>query len=96
VPGSAPYVVIVNGRDEPGLGRQVHRLVGDLTVLADGRLALMTPDEDVFDLGDVLSALVVEPRDALGDRHLGRMRLTIEVFDRHERLNSAGMVAFSA
>jgi hypothetical protein len=69
---------------------------GDLTVRADGRLALMTADEVVHDLGDVLAALAGEPADALGDRHIGRVRLTLEVVDRHERLNSAGMVAFSA
>lgn len=88
-------MVIVNGRDEPGLGRRAHRLVGDLAVLADRRLVPMTRDEEVHDLGDVLAALVGEPADALGDRHIGRVRLTVEVVDRHERLNSAGMVAFS-
>ena len=94
--GYARCVVIVNCCDEPGLGRGAHRLVGDLTVLADGRLVLMTGDEQVHDLGDVLAALVGEPPDAIGDRHIGRVRLTVEVVDRHERLNSEGMVAFAA
>ena len=85
---------MVKGRDQPGVGRRVHRLAGDLTVLADGRLALLTADEQVHDLGDVLAALVGEPPDALGDRHVGRVRLTVEVVDRHERLSSEGMVAF--
>jgi hypothetical protein len=67
---------------------------GDLTVLADGRLALMTADEELHDLGDVLAALVGGPPDALGDRHVGRVRLTVEVIDRHERLNREGMVGF--
>lgn len=67
-----------------------------MTVLADGRLALMTSDEEVHDLGDVLAALVGEPHDALGDRHIGRVRLTVEVMDRHERTNNEGMVAFAA
>ena len=88
--------VIVKGADQPDLARRVHRLVGDLTVLADGRLALMTRDETVHDLGDVLAALVGEPPDAVGDRHIGRVHLTLEVVDRHERLNSEGMFAFSA
>jgi hypothetical protein len=87
---------MVQGRDEPGIGCQVHRLTGDLTVLADGRLALMTPDEEVHDLGDVLAALVGEGRDALGDRHIGRVHLLLEVVDRHERLSSEGMVAFGS
>ena len=86
--------IIVKGRDEPGVGRQLHRVDGDLTVLGDGRLALMTADEELHDLGDVLAALVGEPPDALGDRHVGRVRLTVEVIDRHERLNSEGMVGF--
>lgn len=94
--GYARSVVIVKGWDEPGVGREVHRVVGDLTVLADGRLALMTADEEVHDFGDVLAALVGEPRDARGDRHVGRVRLTVEVVDRHERLSSEGMVAFGA
>jgi hypothetical protein len=85
---------MVMGGDEPGLGREVHRLTGDLTVLADGRLALVTPDEEVHDLGEVLAALVGEAPDALGDRHVGRVRLAIEVVDRHERVSSEGMVAF--
>jgi hypothetical protein len=50
-------VVIVKGRDELGVGRHLHRVDGDLTVLADGRPALMTADEEVHDLGDVLAAL---------------------------------------
>jgi hypothetical protein len=54
---------MVRGRDEPDVGRGVHRLTGDLTVLADGRLALVTPDEEVHDLGDVLAALVGEAPD---------------------------------
>jgi hypothetical protein len=87
-------MVIVKGADEPALGRAVHRLTGDLTVLADGRIALMTADEAVHDLGDVLAALVGEGPDALGDRHVGRVRLVLEVEDRHERLSSEGMVAF--
>ena len=86
-------MVIVKGRDEPRVGRQLHRLVGDLTVLADGRIALMTPDEAVHDLGDALAALVGEPPDALGDRHIGRVRLTVEVLDRHEGLSSGDRVA---
>jgi hypothetical protein len=89
-------VAIANGRDEPGFGRQVHRVVGDLTVLAGGRLALMTPDEEVHDLGDVLATLVGDPPDGLRDRHIGRVRLTVEVVDRHERLNSEGMIAVGA
>jgi hypothetical protein len=88
-------VVIVKERDAPSVGRELHRVAGDLTVLADGRLALMTADEEVHDLGDVLAALVGEPPDALGDRHVGRVRLTLEVVDRHERLNNEGMVAFA-
>ena len=91
-------MLMVTGRDEPGLGpprgHPVHRLMGDLTVLADGRLALVTPDEEVHDLGEVLAALVGEAPDALGDRHVGRVRLAVEVVDRHERLSSEGMVAF--
>ena len=85
---------MVNARDAPGVGRQRHRVGGDLTVLADGRLALMTADEQVHDLGDVLAALIGEPPDALGDRHVGRVRLTVEVVDRHERLNNEGMAGF--
>jgi hypothetical protein len=91
-----PGMVIVKGADQPQLGRAVHRLAGDLTVLADGRIALMTPDEALHDLGDVLAALVGEPPDALGDRHVGRVRLVLEVLDRHERLSSEGMVVFRA
>jgi hypothetical protein len=89
-------VLIVKGGDEPGAARSIHRIVGDVTVLADGRLALMTMGEEVHDLGEVLAALVGEPRDALGDRHVGRVRLTVEVVDRHERLNNEGMVGFVA
>jgi hypothetical protein len=95
-------VVIVKGRAKPDADHQIHRVVGDLTVLADGRLALMTPDEAVHDLGDVLAVLVGEPPDRVpgtlrvgrGDRHLGRVRLTLEVVDRHERLSSEGPVPF--
>jgi hypothetical protein len=83
-------VVIVKGTDQPGTGAQRFHLEGDLTVLADGRVALLTPDEEAHDLGALLAALVGEPSDPLGDRHVGRVRLTVEVVDRHERLNSAG------
>jgi hypothetical protein len=31
-----------------------------------------------------------------GDRHVGRVRLVIDVIDRHKRLNSEGMVAFGS
>jgi hypothetical protein len=87
-------VATVGGRDQPGVGRRAHRVVGDLTVLRDGRLVLVTPDEAVHDLGDVLAALVGEPAGPLGDRQVGRVRLILEVVDRHERLSSEGMVAF--
>jgi hypothetical protein len=83
-------VFIVKGTDQPRPDARCVRLEGDLTVLADGRIALLTPDEEVHDLGALLAALVGEPPDALGDRHVGRVRLTVEVIDRHERLNSAG------
>ena len=83
-------VFIVKGTDQPSPDGRRFRLEGDLTVLADGRIALLTPDEEVHDLGALLAALVGEPPDALGDRHVGRVRLTVEVVDRHERLNSAG------
>lgn len=86
-------VFIVKGTDQPRPDGRRFRLEGDLTVLADGRVALLTPDEEVHDLGALLAALVAEPPDALGDRHVGRVRLTVEVEDRHERLNSAGFVA---
>jgi hypothetical protein len=33
----------------------------------------MTAGEEVHDLRDVLAALVGEPSDALGDRHVGRV-----------------------
>lgn len=85
-------VFMVNGNDQPGHDALRLCLEGDLTVLADGRLALMTPDEAVHDLGALVDALVGEPRDPLGDRHVGRVRLTVEVVDRHERLNGAGFV----
>jgi hypothetical protein len=74
-------------------------------VLVDGRLALLTPDEEVHDLGEVLAALVGEAPDRVpgtrlrvgrGDRHVGRVRLAVEVVDRHERLSSDGMVAFGS
>jgi hypothetical protein len=60
----------IRGLDQPGGGRDVHQLDGDLTVLADGRLVLLTPEEEVVDLGDALAALVAEEPDALGDRHM--------------------------
>jgi hypothetical protein len=77
------------GADQPGVGREAFELVGDLTVLAGGRLALLTPDGEPHDLGDVLAALVREGPDALGDRHIGRVRLVLEVVDRHEGLGLA-------
>jgi hypothetical protein len=85
--------VVGKGTDEPGLGRETFRLVGDLTALADGRLVLLTPDGDAHDLADVLASLVREVPDALGDRHIGRVSLVLEVFDRHEGLGSAGIHA---
>jgi hypothetical protein len=91
--GYARCVVIVKGHD--GVGPPVLRLEGDLTVGADGRLLWMTPDERVHELGDVLAALVGEQPDALGDRHVGRVRLTVDVLDRHDRLNNEGMVALA-
>ncbi|HEV8633890.1 MAG TPA: hypothetical protein VG370_06575 [Chloroflexota bacterium] len=83
---------IVKGTDQPRPDARRFRLEGDLTVLADGRVALLTPDEEVHDLGALLAALVGEPPDALGDRHVGRVRLTVEVVDRHDRPNNAGFV----
>jgi hypothetical protein len=80
-------MLIVEGGDELNVDRRVHRLDGDLTVLTDGRVVLMAGDAEVHDLGDVLAALVDEPADALGDPHVGRVRLTVEVLDRHERLS---------
>jgi hypothetical protein len=65
---------------------------------------LVTPDEAVHDVAGVLAALVGEPPDRVpgtlwvgrGDRHVGRVRLTVDVVDRHERLSCEGMVAFGA
>ena len=73
------------GADQPGVDRQVHRLEGDLTALRSGRLVL-TDDGSAHDLGDVLAALVGEEPDGVGDRHVGRVRLVVEVLDRHEGL----------
>lgn len=73
-------------RDEPEVGRRAHALSGDLTVLADGRLALLLPSGEVVDVGDAFAALVAEPPDGVGDRHIGRVRLVLEVLDRHEGL----------
>ncbi|HEV8634282.1 MAG TPA: hypothetical protein VG370_08605 [Chloroflexota bacterium] len=42
---------MAKGRDEPGVDHKLHRVIGDLTVLADGRLALRTADEQVRELG---------------------------------------------
>jgi hypothetical protein len=82
------------GADEAGLGRETFRLVGDLTALADGRLALLTPDGEAHDLADVLAALVGEAPDRVpsgrGDRHIGRVSLVLEVLDRHEGLGAVG------
>ena len=72
------------GSDQPGAGCETFRLVGDLTALADGRLVLGTADGDGHDLTDVLGAPVGEERDALGDRHIGRVSLVLEVLDRHD------------
>jgi hypothetical protein len=74
------------GADEPAIGQEAFRLVGGLTVRADGRLALLTPNGEVHDLADVLAALVGEEPDALGDRHIGRVSLVLEVVDRHRGL----------
>jgi len=63
------------GADQPGARRESFRLVGDLTAQADGRIVLLTPDGEAHDLSDVLAALVGEEPDALGDRHIGRVRL---------------------
>jgi hypothetical protein len=48
---------------------------------------LLTEDGVAHDLADVLAALVGEEPHALGDRHIGRLRLVLEVVDRHERLS---------
>jgi len=74
------------GADQPGVGWETFRLVGDLTVQADGRLILLTADGEAHDLGDAFAALVGEPPDALGDRHIGRVRLVLEVLDRRRGL----------
>jgi hypothetical protein len=74
------------GADQPGVDREAFCVVGDLTAQADGRLVLLTPDGEAHDLGDVLAALVAEEADALGDRHIGRVRLVLEVLDRHQGL----------
>src|SRR6266542_2186589 len=78
------------GADQPDVGRETYRLAGALTVLADGRLALLGAEGEVVDLGDALAALVGEEPDEMGDRHVGRVRLVLEVLDRHEGLGSAG------
>jgi hypothetical protein len=88
-------VFIVDGADQPCPDGRRFRFEGDLTVLADGRVALLTPDEEAHDLGALLAALVGEEPDALGDRHVGRVRLTVEGEDRHERLNNAGYAALA-
>jgi hypothetical protein len=74
------------GADQPGVGRESYQFAGDLTAQADGRLVLLTPDGEAHDLADVLAALVGEEPDALGDRHIGRVRLVLEVVDRHRGL----------
>lgn len=86
--GYARRVVIVKGHD--GHAPPAIRLEGDLTVAADGRLLWLAPNGDAHELGDVLAALVGEPRDAIGDRHIGRVRLALDVLDRHERLCNEG------
>jgi hypothetical protein len=78
------------GADQPGVGREVFRLVGDLTALADGRLVLLTEAGEAHDLGDVLAALVGEQPDSLGDHHIGRVRPVLEVIDRHVGSGSGG------
>ena len=81
--------VLRAGADEPGIGVEAFRLIGDLTALADGRLVLLTADGEAHDLADVLAALVGEAPDALGDRHIGRVSLVLEVIDRHEGLGAS-------
>jgi hypothetical protein len=49
-----------------------------------GTPALSTPDGEAPDLADVLAALVGEGPDALGDRHIGRVSLVLEVLNRHQ------------
>jgi hypothetical protein len=39
----------------------------------------------------VLAALVGEEPDALGDRHIGRVSLVLEVLDRHDGQASPGV-----
>jgi hypothetical protein len=81
--------VLRAGADEPGVGVETFRLIGDLTALADRRLVLLTADGETHDLADVLAALVGEAPDALGDRHIGRVSLVLEVLDRHEELGAS-------
>ena len=78
--------IVPIGADQPGVGRETFRLVGDLTAQADGRLVLLTEDGTAHDLGAALAALVGEEPDALGDRHIGRVSLVLEVVDRHRGL----------
>jgi hypothetical protein len=79
-------VLRIRGLDQPGVGREAFRLADDLTVLAGGRVVLLAPDGEALDLGDALAALVGEKPDALGDRHVGRVRVVLEVLDRHRGL----------
>jgi hypothetical protein len=76
--------VLRPGADQPGVGVETFRLVGDLTALGDGRLVLLIADGEAHDLADVLASLVGEEPDALGDRRIGRVNLVLEVLDRHE------------